>query len=309
MPTRGLIPLTLLITAGLAHGEPPCLDPLIERVSLRLRTAPAGLRPRLAPVPDPALTSHALRLQADAGELDLDWTDAQAVEALLADTVRATRAAEPEHGADMLAVYTAGPVDRAPFYLPLANDVRGIGYGRLGLAPTETFRSAVDPRLDGVAFLGDLPTALAEPVEAERLFLHELGHRWGVYVHLADGGDALLGRNCRHWSAFVDAGDAPLEGHRWSPVAGGWRADAPQPPLRYAPLTRYLMGLIPLDEVPPIERLAVAAPPCDEPARNGEPNPRWRALGPADPPWVQTAERVAHPAAQVVAAEGPRLPA
>ncbi len=283
-------------------------DPILHTVSLRLRTAPA-LSARPAWVAEGA--EDALWLRGAAADWAIDWRDPGAVEGLLRGVIVATRAAEPDHGAELLAVYTAGPVDRAPFYLPLANDVRGLGYGHLGLAPGETFRSGVDPRLDGVAFLGDLPSALADPARARALFLHEVGHRWGAYVHVAGEGpaDAALGRACSHWSYFLHSEGSALEGNRWIAAGPGRWAPQPVDAPGYSDLDRYLMGFLPAAAVAPAWRLAVPTAPCAEPARGGVANPAWQGPVGAEGGPIVEAEAIEVTAAQVQAAEGPRVPA
>src|SRR3569833_3160005 len=64
------------------------------------------------------------------------------------------------------------------FYLPLANDVRGIGYQH---EPSgELFDQTPDSRLEGMAFLNDFPYWQAHPAEFQNAFDHEVGHRWGA---------------------------------------------------------------------------------------------------------------------------------
>lgn len=194
------------------------------------------------------------------------------------------------------------------FYVPVKNDVRGIGYQRV--SDPEIFDDAPGRRLQGIAFLNDLPYWLEEPEELETAFLHEIGHRWLARVHAQiDGEDIdLTGRDDEHWSYYLDNGASPLEGNAWSsddpPIA-----DSPPFPVRYSPLDLYLMGAYGADEVPAFRLL--------EPEASEQPNPLDcdnRPLSRSSPPQRCGALTVPghwRPVTvdDVIAAEGPREPA
>lgn len=216
------------------------------------------------------------------------------------------------------------------YYVPLANDTRGIGYQHAD--PREVFDDTPGQRLEGVAFLNDWPYWQARPDELASAFNHELGHRWGARVHALVGGEAssaLLGRGHDHWSYFLDSGGSPLEGNVWlegASVSAGSSAgasasgleaasggdgasarasDTPRYPTRFSALDRYLMGVLPAAEVPPLELLL-------EPQSSAR-DCAGRALGPASPP--QTCGSLALDARatsvsieDVIAVEGPRSP-
>lgn len=192
------------------------------------------------------------------------------------------------------------------YYVPLANDVRGIGYQRSD--PREVFDDTPGQRLEGVAFLNDWPYWQPRLDELGSALHHELGHRWGARVHARIGGvasDALLGRAGDHWSYFLDSGGSPLEGNVWRATESGRASATPRFPTQFSALDRYLMGVLPASEVPPFELLAPAP-------RAGE-DCAGRPVGAASPPQTcgpmlleTTATRVSID--DVIAVEGPRAP-
>jgi hypothetical protein len=141
------------------------------------------------------------------------------------------------------------------FYVPVANDVRGIGYQyeRAG----EVFDDSPGLSLEGIAFLNDLTYALDHPAEFGRELSHELGHRWGSRVRIEHErlpSDVLLGRERQHWSYFLDSGGSPLEGNRFRSVGNGRvRVDAPLADSAFSALDLYLMGVLPAEQVPPFK--------------------------------------------------------
>jgi hypothetical protein len=193
------------------------------------------------------------------------------------------------------------------YYVPLANDVLGIGY-RHG-DPREVFDDTPGQRLEGVAFLNDWPYWQARPDELESALNHEVGHRWGARVHARIAGvasDGLLGRAQDHWSYFLDSGGSPLEGNVWRATEPRRSSETPRHPTQFSPLDRYLMGVLPAAEVPPFELLV-------DPVSDAK-DCRGHALGPASPPQTcGTLEIAAEPVSvsidDVIAVEGPRLPA
>jgi hypothetical protein len=193
------------------------------------------------------------------------------------------------------------------YYVPLANDVLGIGY-RHG-DPRDVFDDTPGQQLEGVAFLNDWPYWQARPDELESALNHEVGHRWGARVHARIAGVpsvALLGRAQDHWSYFLDSGGSPLEGNVWRATEPGRSSETPRYPTQFSALDRYLMGALPAAEVPAFELLV--DPVSDAKDCTGH------ALGPASPPQTcgtleLTAEPVSVSIDDVIAVEGPRLPA
>lgn len=145
------------------------------------------------------------------------------------------------------------------FYIPVANDARGIGYQHLG--GRETFDDSPDTRLEGIAFLNDFPYWQQQPQEFETAFLHEVGHRWGARVRFADENGpttSLLGRQLLHWSYFLDTQGSPLEGNRFTTTDDGrTRIEAPPTGSRFSALDLYLMGVLPAGEVPPLDLYSI----------------------------------------------------
>jgi hypothetical protein len=153
------------------------------------------------------------------------------------------------------------------FYLPLANDVQGLGEG----TPANIFDDTPDLILDGFAWLGNL-SALEEaaPYDAyvKEAFIHEIAHRWGAYAKIADPAlpsDVLRGRQSMHWSFLADTEGSPMEGNAWSKRQDGMYVtmfDTP-PVFSFSPLDLYLMGVLAPEEVPPfrlITRFSVISP-------------------------------------------------
>jgi len=192
------------------------------------------------------------------------------------------------------------------YYVPLANDVRGIGYQHSDAR--EVFDDTPGQRLEGVAFLNDWPYWQLRLGEFASAFNHEIGHRWGARVHALVVGvapDALLGRGHDHWSYFLDSGGSPLEGNVWRATASGRASHTPLYPTRFSPLDRYLMGVLPAAGVTPFELLVDA--------RGASEDCAGRPPEPASPPHTcgsqaLQADAVSVAIEDVLAAEGPRSP-
>lgn len=137
------------------------------------------------------------------------------------------------------------------YYLPLANDVQGIGYQHQ--PEGELFDETPASRLEGIAFLNDFPYWQEHPAEFQDDFNHEIGHRWGARIHASiDGADSteLLGRDLLHWSYFLNSGGSPLEGNIWSEDDDGrYRADTPFGPGQFSDLDLYAMGVLSPSEI------------------------------------------------------------
>lgn len=140
------------------------------------------------------------------------------------------------------------------FYVPVENDISGIGYANTNGA--DVFDEDLESGLEGIAFLNDWPYWEQEFEEFRTAFLHEIGHRWGARVDARRDGVTyrLTGREGGHWSYFLDSGGSPLEGNRFDPEPPLRTAT---PPLRldYSPLDLYLMGVLEPDAVGPIRLL------------------------------------------------------
>ncbi|MET0413597.1 MAG: hypothetical protein ABW217_19975 [Polyangiaceae bacterium] len=139
------------------------------------------------------------------------------------------------------------------FYVPVANDVSGIGYGHE--RSDELFDDSADSALEGIAFLNDWPYWETRPEELGRAFKHELGHRWGARVRASIDGEAsseLLGRQLMHWSFFLDSAASPLEGNAWhSSDERSFRSQTELSSAAFSQLDLYLMGVAEAAEVEP----------------------------------------------------------
>lgn len=246
-------------------------------------------------------------LSADAGEFSGDWTDPAVVQRALFVVVEGLRRLDPTLDPHFVVALSTFTVEApAALYLPLANDVRGIGWQHF--EPAETFRFTPG-RLDGVLFMNS--ARAADTPLAEALFLQEIGHRWGVYVRLPDpDGTRLLGRDCAHWNHHLRTAGSAMEGNPWVEAGAGRFAAAVPPTVGYDPAQLYLMGAVPAEAVPPLTLVSAAGGPCFAAQVEGLPNPRhrpptWRSGVPAEVDGV--AEMV--PWDAVIAHEGPRRPA
>lgn len=192
------------------------------------------------------------------------------------------------------------------FYVPLANDVRGIGYARSN--DDELFDYTPDSRLAGVAFLNDLPYWLSEEDEFRTAFLHEVGHRFLARVHAeVDGQDVdLTGREGGHWSYFFETDSSPLEGNHFV-GEGPFRTETERYPSRYSPLDLYLMGALAAEDVGALRLLEGAE-------TSGEHDCRGSPLTPSSAPQYcepreLSGQWLEFSVDEIVAAEGSRLPA
>lgn len=315
----------LALLTGVAEAAPPIdqsQHPALR--GLGRAVAERAWRPA-APEPLAPLGQRALALTVrlfdpvvvvrdDDGAFDADWADPAVLQAIILRIMQTVRRQAPTLDPHFMVVSTTFPVpEPAAFYLPLANDVRGIGYRHL--EPEEVFRFTPG-RLDGVLFMNAVggwrgPNAAL----GDALFLQELGHRWGVYVRLPaetpDAATRLLGRDCAHWSHFVRTAGSALEGNPWAPD-GEQRWQAPVPAtVGYIDAERYLMGLLPPEAVPPLT--VIGGPDtgwrCGDGQRSGALNPRWRS-----PSWRTGLPAQAQGSAEVVdfsavvEAEGLRAP-
>src|SRR5256885_14989606 len=163
---------------------------------------------------------------------------------------------------DMLVLWGAPEFSPgSSFYLPVRNDVPGIGYEHLGPDSFDLGSDYGSTRLEGITWLGsDWMHAGSEGGARSVLGVvaHETGHRWSCLVHFQDSkagpSDALLGDGM-HWSFFLDTGADPMGGNRWRPLDGSLYQAEPVDQVEFCPLNLYLMGLVPAESVPPLKLL------------------------------------------------------
>lgn len=125
---------------------------------------------------------------------------------------------------------------------------------------------------------------------------HELGHRWLAYCDFetADGqtSGALRGVDGGHWSYLLDSDASVMYGADWTDNGDG-TFTAAAVKARYSDLDLYLMGVLDPGEVAPFTLL-------DNPAIAADQYPELGVTVTAAPTTIDVA--------QVIAAEGPRIP-
>jgi hypothetical protein len=83
----------------------------------------------------------------------------------------------------------------------------------------------------------------------------ESGHRWMVFMRFRDPrtglpSDALLGRDCSHYSRFVDTQGSVHDGLAWTDNRDGTFTAATDRTFQFGNLDLYGMGLMPAEEMP-----------------------------------------------------------
>lgn len=243
--------------------------------------------------------------------------DVTLVANVLIDLYGETDAPLPE----VMSVWSAFPLSGQSLFtlfLPLGNDVAGIGLDEIYGGRDGTFPSSVPP-LHSILLhndVTDLPARAARheaPVDGygRYLFLLELTHTWGPAARIpGDPSDALIGFPF-HWSFWMDAGGSPAGGNVWIDNQDGTFTTAATTPagVRYSMLDLYLMGLADASEVPPFGLLEDPDPPArtEDPLNGG-------GISGATFPWfggeplTVTATRRTLTIDDVVAANGARTP-
>jgi MYXO-CTERM domain-containing protein len=321
-------------------ASPPLATPFMRNTTLRFASLAALTAALHAPLADAVVVSRVTRhgyiISSDT-EL---WGATIPVDNTAA-TVRFIRAVtevlslqEGFHEGQYLAAMQI-PVSNSPlaFYLPIRNDVRGIGQRSVIDGRSEvfdlngTFGSSFP--LDGFVYLNSF-RYYTDPraVEFGRYLIctQEFGHRFSANFRaaatttdagVADGGvaplaaDAYLGRgnqlptgmvvNRSHWSYFFNSGGSPMEGNRWTETSPGvFRASMPT--FRFSPIDLYAMGLIPAAEVTPTFLIADPQGAPGSITRDSPPEYSGRAV-------TVRGRRVDVTLNDLVRANGPRNPA
>jgi len=181
---------------------------------------------------------------------------------------------------------------------PVKNDASGTGHDLFDA--TQAFGS--QGRLKALIDVAALnPNAQLSLPTALDVIAHEVAHEWSGKARFLDPATAaistdLLGREGSHWSRFLSSQASVLYGSDWLAngdgtfTAGGFEK-------RYSDLDLYLMGLLAPQEVSPFTLL--------QPLSQGAGLPTDL---PAAPGTVITARTQSLGIADVIAAEGPRLP-
>jgi hypothetical protein len=189
--------------------------------------------------------------------------------------------------------------DAFAFEFPVKNEIRGIGLDVFDASAQAGSRG----RLRAFVQMGTLSRYPDDP-DSEFLGTNttldilgqETGHRWLAFLHFIDGNgersDALLGRDLAHWSFCHNSLASDMEGNLFR-EDGGDRFTTIGATERYSPLDQYAMGLISVADVPPFYYIDGCFNPAAAP-RIGLP--------------VQ-GRRIDLTIDQIIAAEGPRVPA
>lgn len=142
------------------------------------------------------------------------------------------------------------------YEVPVRNEVSGLGKLPVGDASAAygsagTLRSILNMKTVGLA-AGDSQAGWNTHLET---WGQESSHRWMVFMPFRDPrsgrvSEALLGRQCAHYSRYVDTQGSIHDGYAWADNGDGtftW-SDKTK---RYGNLDLYGMGLMAADEVPP----------------------------------------------------------
>jgi hypothetical protein len=137
------------------------------------------------------------------------------------------------------------------------SDVRGLGinprdtsqvYGSAG-----TLRSILNMKRVWQGVNQDTEAAWRPLLE---VWGQESGHRWMMFMGVRDPrtgavSDVLLGRDCTHYSRFVDTQGSVHDGFSWTDNRDGTFTAGTERTVRFGNLDLYGMGLLPPEELPP----------------------------------------------------------
>lgn len=311
-----LVPCVLAAALTSAYAEPPPF----------LRSADLYPNPRFIPVVPKAKGAETTGTVQQVGEVAIIEGDSQLVAEDAAGnyaiTVSATLQQPPRISKrfytrfpdefDAIVVFTTfedyGAIDALAYEISAQQDVSGIGqrefdqttswgskqrlYAFMNMMRWDRYRE-----YDGRELTD--PASLFYPVMAE-----EFAHRWLAFARYQNGDGItstdMLGRAQAHWASTLQADASVMDGNNWEDHGDGTFTNVEQL-ARYSPLDLYLMGLLGAEEISPWFRIADAT-----------------YAGTSDPVllddymWVGAVvkgEREAITIDQVIAAEGPRLPA
>jgi hypothetical protein len=151
------------------------------------------------------------------------------------------------------------------FYLPVKNDVDGIGAPLLDASGDYGSR-----RLRGIIVMGDEWTVAHAsghdgPRSALGILAQETAHSWAAFMVGGPQSPPLRGRENAHWSFFVDTGGSPMGGNAWELVERGVYRTAPAHHVSFSDLDLYAMGLLQSTAVRPVRvvRPAEYCAACD----------------------------------------------
>lgn len=202
---------------------------------------------------------------------------------------------------DFLVVFSTFEFDTGEslaFHLGVQNKVKGIGIAQYN--NTASFGS--QGKLQGYIDMAALSRYVSNPFDAGfdkvlQIFAHEFLHQWGANVRYRNSvgelrGD-MLGKDDAHWSFLLSSGASVAYGKQWRDNGNGTFTSVAHGQF-FSPLDLYLMGMYKKEEVPPFYLIENAAVERTRLPQNGVTiSGVRRDLGVED----------------VIAAEGPRLPA
>jgi MYXO-CTERM domain-containing protein len=155
--------------------------------------------------------------------------------------------------------------DAAAFYLPMRNDVRGLG--ECNFNSGDTFGCVFDQtgglQLQGLVYMNSVQSwrfwdegfdGVVHPIDSFDSAVYstlgqEIAHRWGAALRFVDPRSGavsrkLLGRDRSHWAAWVDTDASVMDGWDW--VDQGGRFKIVNDMDRYSTLDLYTMGALPV---------------------------------------------------------------
>ncbi len=171
--------------------------------------------------------------------------------------------------------FTDADQNVAAFYLPLKNDVQGLGACNFNAG--QTFGCEFDQlqgtginRLQGIVFMNSLASwqqwdsfydGAVHPFDDFDSAVYstlgqEIAHRWGSGLRFVDPrtgnvSTKLLGRDQSHWAAWVDTDASVMDGWDWGPVQSGNRYPLLNEMDNYSTLDLYAMGALPVASARP----------------------------------------------------------
>lgn len=214
------------------------------------------------------------------------------------------------------------PPSVGALYQAVANDVQGIGYEHIAdldaVIPEPYFDDTPASQVQGFLHMNDWTQYLGDDrgglddTRISLIFGQELGHAWLAFPWFRDDAgnlrDDLLGRSDAHWSFYLDTSGSPVEGHDWIDNGDGTFTAVEQDIFEFSQLDLYLMGLLPPEEVEPFFLLEDVHDCVDSALKSGECAPTDAFQFEADS-YTVSATRTDVTIDQVIAAEGPRVPA
>lgn len=149
------------------------------------------------------------------------------------------------------------------YYLPVKNDVPGIGYRNEGEEFFDESAEFGSNRLQGIIWMGPDWITNAEIAPGPRSVLgilaQETGHRWGATIHFMDStaqaeSEALL-EDGLHWNDYLNTGASPMGGNQWESLGDSLFRAVPVDQVEFSQLDLYLMGLLAAESVDPVQLL------------------------------------------------------